>query len=215
MLSAFCTVVVVAGGLIRVIIHFTKKDDLIEQCSIRAQRDGFAVYPFGFWGPIRNTNLDEEDADRWCTRSWNSGSWQEILSLLITGTLAAFWTMIVYAYYRQLLDPSSVANQTRVVAVTTYPQHYNPPYGGGSGYGYNMPYSGPPPGQQWQPGPGVPPSGGQWQPPSGPPPGQYAPPPGNPPNWDGGYSQNKDSKPDENPFADFTEIDKRDQQGRS
>jgi hypothetical protein len=211
LLSAFTTLVVFAGGLLRIIIHFTKKNDLISQCTTLAQRDGTAVYPFGFWGPIRDDDVDKDEAEEWCNQSWNHGSWSEIVSMLITVTLAAFWTMIVYSYYRQLLDPSSVANSTRLVPVQTYPQHYNQPYGSTPhlGYGYNMPYaggpgyvSGPPPPGEWHQGP--PP--GQWQPPQGPPPaGTFAPPAGAPPNWEGGYSQDKGAKAD-NPFEDFTET---------
>ncbi|KAH8827105.1 hypothetical protein DL96DRAFT_1605524 [Flagelloscypha sp. PMI_526] len=190
LLSAFTTVAVLAGGLVRVVIHFTKKNELISQCTNDAKENGFAVYPFGFWGPVRTDRFDDDDASRWCNDSWDHNSWSEIVSMIFTTLIAGFWTLIT---------PSSVANTTRIIAVgQSYPNHYNPPYG----YGYNMPYAGgPPPGGQWQPPPGAPPSG-PWQPPAG---NQFAPPSGPPPEWEGGYTQSKDTKAD-NPFEDFTEI---------
>lgn len=104
--------------------------------------------------------------------------------------LSAFFTVVAFNYYRQLLDPSSPANARRTPQVRNeaYPSHYNPPYNASVpnlGYGYNMPYA-----------------GGPFQAPPGPPPSHddYNKPPG----YTGsdaalGYGA-KDTK---DPFADF------------
>lgn len=114
--------------------------------------------------------------------------------------LAGLFCSIAFAYYRQLLDPTSAANAFRspsnqARAEGAFPAHYNQAYGASVpnlGYGYNMPYAG------------------------GPPPSQFAPPPGPPPapayenkgygvGLDG-QDKSRDNK-NENPFADFDEHD--------
>ncbi|PSS34217.1 hypothetical protein PHLCEN_2v1727 [Hermanssonia centrifuga] len=121
---------------------------------------------FGIWGPTVRDKLDATDAQTF---------------------LAFFFVSIAYTYYRQVLDPTSVANaarapsaQHRIVAnqydTPAYPQHYNPPY---------LPYN--PPAPIYAPPPGPPPSVGK------------------PPAYEGGeadgYLDGKDKA--EDPFADF------------
>lgn len=111
--------------------------------------------------------------------------------------------MMAFAYYRQLLDPTSPANAHRApssqVRMDNYPQHYNPPYNASVpnlGYGYNAPYA------------GGPYTGQPYAPPRGPPPAHddsFIPPYDNkPPGYTGGDENggygNNDSK---DPFADF------------
>ena len=82
-----------------------------------------------------------------CDRAWNRGAWSNILAFLIELCLAAFFLFIIFGYYKQLLDPSSVANFARPqnqYPLGAYPQ---PPYAGGYGYSPNFPPpQGPPPG---------------------------------------------------------------------
>ena len=122
--------------------------------------------------------------------------------------LAALWTSIAFSYYRQVLDPTSAANVSRVPAPQQWAAHYNPPYDGGNSYG--QPYYG-------QQGYGQPGWGQQgYGAPPGPPPQQhFTPPPGPPPDaaanklpdyvgadGNAGAMYNHDKKPDD-PFADF------------
>ena len=101
--------------------------------------------------------------------------------------------MIAFAYYHQVLDPTSAANVQRTPAVPlgTNPDHYNRPYDAE----YAAPQYAPYPAPQYAP--------------------QYAPPPGPPPS-DMGYgvgmaAKSRDVKDDnesdvtkfEDPFADF------------
>jgi len=152
-LSLVATALVLAAGLFRIIIHFTRKNDIIRACSTFTE--GSVVF-FGFWGPVSRDTIDPQEAADWCERSWNRESWAEIVSLLFTLFLAGLFTSVAFSYYRQVLDPSSVANARPTVRVDGYPSHYNPPYGSNAGYGYNIPY----PGGQYQP----------YAPPQGPPP---------------------------------------------
>jgi len=153
-LSVVATALVLAAGLFRTIIHFTRKNDIINACSTFTE--GEVVF-FGFWGPVSRDNLDREEAAEWCERSWGRESWAEIVSLLFTLVLAGLFTSVAFAYYRQVLDPSSVANARPPVRVDMYPSHYNPAYGSNAGYGYNNQYPAGPYHQPYAPPPGPPP----------------------------------------------------------
>lgn len=198
LLSGVVILLVAASGLLRVVIHFTMKNDIISECANLTENRDFVYYPFGFFGPSRHTVLSADDAERWCQNAWDHDSWAEIVSLLILLVLAGIWTSIAFSYYRQVLDPTSPANVSRVPAPQNWASHYSPPYSG--------PYGG-------QPYYGQAPHGQQpYGPPQGPPPQQqYAPPPGPPPPGyvggdgvaGGAYGQKLEEK--DNPFADFDE----------
>ena len=80
-----------------------------------------------------------------------------LAELLITSVVVAgFFATVAFAYFRQVLDPSSPANALRGPAqhrMGAFPSHYNRPYdlstsGGGPGYyAYPAP-QGPPPSHQ-------------------------------------------------------------------
>ncbi|KAJ7241726.1 hypothetical protein B0H12DRAFT_42520 [Mycena haematopus] len=185
-----------AGGIFQVVVHFTSKSDIIKECTNLTNGDTVAVYPFGFFGPSNHQTIDAEDAASWCNDQYNRNSWSDIVSLLIYIFLSVSFSMLAWGYYRQVLDPTSVANFTRAPAqFNSYPMH-SQPYNDNSsvpnlGYnaavpnlGYNAPYAN----QQ-----------------------TYAPPPGAPPagkptyGVEPGYGEDK-----ENPFADFDERTERD-----
>ncbi|KAG7096015.1 hypothetical protein E1B28_006698 [Marasmius oreades] len=196
LLSGVVILLVLASGLLRTVIHFTMKDDIISECTNLTKDDTFVSYPFGFFGPARHSVVDEADANRWCQNAWDHDSWAEIVSLLILLFLSGLWTSIAFSYYRQVLDPTSPANVSRVPAPQDWASHYNPPYSGpygGRPYYGQQPY-GPP----------------QYVPPPGPPQQQYGPPPGPPPppgyaGGDGvaGGAYKKQLEEKDNPFADF------------
>ncbi|KAJ2916228.1 hypothetical protein MD484_g4191, partial [Candolleomyces efflorescens] len=182
--------VLVAGiGLTRVIIHFTMKNTIINSC-INAVDGGTYVYS-GFWGPITSGRIDTITATNWCNRSWDRGSWSEIIAFLATAFLAALFASVAFGFYRQLLDPSSVANAWRApVRTDAFPSHYAPPYSAGQPY--------PPPHHAPYTPAGAPPYGGyqnQWAPPAGPPPDENKPPGYEGWGYGAGATDNKD------PFA--------------
>ncbi|KAF9262781.1 hypothetical protein L218DRAFT_1077705 [Marasmius fiardii PR-910] len=196
-LSGLVILLVAASGLLRVVVHFTQKNDIISECSTLTEGRDFVYYPFGFFGPSQHTVINEADANRWCQNAWDHDSWAEIVSLLILLVLATLWASIAFSYYRQALDPTSPANVSRVPAPQNWASHYNPPYS--NPYG-GQPYYGQPP--HGQPAYG---------PPQGPPPQQQYGPPAGPPGYvgadgiaGGAYNQNKkELEEKDNPFADF------------
>lgn len=109
---------------------------------------------------------------------------------------------MAFAYYRQMQDPTSVANSFRAPSNLMrgggngYPQHYNPPYGNSMP---DLPYRAGPAPTTYAPPPGPPPFGGASAP------GYDLDDAGKPPGYEGGgYFDGKnhdDSKDD--PFADF------------
>ncbi|KAJ3716380.1 hypothetical protein C8R42DRAFT_678263 [Lentinula raphanica] len=196
MLSFATVLIATGGGLLDVIVHFTMKNDIINECTNLVTGDDVVFYPFGFFGPVSHSVIDSADAKSWCESEWDHDSWADIVELLILIFLSVMFSMFSYAYYRQLLDPTSAANVVRTpnrAPPSGFPSHYNPAYNASVpslGYQYG-PY-----GQQ--------------------PYGQFAPPPGPPPAMDDdgklpgytggpGYGYGVDDKAKENPFADFDE----------
>ncbi|KAG6885544.1 hypothetical protein C0993_000329 [Termitomyces sp. T159_Od127] len=153
--------------------------DALRECQQVTSNEEL-VY-FGFWGPIFTHDITPSEAAAWCQRAWDHDTWAEILALIILGILGGLFTMVTFAYYRQLLNPSSFANSGRAPSHQVrfgsgYPDHYNPPF---------YPYDG----------------RTQYAPPPGPPPG-HEPYDGKPPGYAGygyGYNTDVDSK---NPFSD-------------
>ncbi|KAF5372565.1 hypothetical protein D9758_005162 [Tetrapyrgos nigripes] len=197
LLSAATTLIVIGGGIFEIVVHFTMKGDIIGVCTSSLEGEDFVEYPFGFFGPRRFGTINGQDASDWCNREWDHDSWADIVGLLILIFLSALFTTTAFAYYRQLLDPTSVANVTRTPQNRMgpgYPSHYNPPYEGSvPPLGYNQP-----------------PYGGYAPPPGPPPQATFARDvegaDGKPPGYaggDGSLSYGLDDK--ENPFADFDE----------
>ncbi|KAL1679326.1 hypothetical protein EV122DRAFT_289695 [Schizophyllum commune] len=170
LLSAFTTLIVIAGGIVRLIVHFHFKDAIIDECSSLTEGQDVYTYPFGFWGPVHEEQVSEAEAARWCKAHWDHDSWGEVIELLITTFLALLFSMIAFAFYRQLLDPASPANASRAPSNefrSGNAAHYAPPYNAsvpGLGYGYGQPAYG-------QPAYGQP----MYAPPAGPPPGFLGP----------------------------------------
>ncbi|KAH9829211.1 uncharacterized protein C8Q71DRAFT_728201 [Rhodofomes roseus] len=138
LLSVGSALAAVAAGFMRVIVHFTLKE-------------------YGFWGPTFDTKLSAGQANDYCKGIWSHDSAVEIISLIIEMLLAAFFCMLSFAYYHQLLDPTSAANVTRRpgpaavpprdfddgagAGAQGFPSHYNPPY---LGYDAPAPHAVPP-----------------------------------------------------------------------
>ncbi|GLB39623.1 hypothetical protein LshimejAT787_0701330 [Lyophyllum shimeji] len=193
-LAAFATLIVMAAGLTRVVTHFIWKRDIISECTELSTNKRVVYY--GFWGPIEADILDPQEAEDWCTRYWDRDSWAQVVAFLILSVLGILFTLLTFAYYRQLLDPASPANASRAPSnqarmAGAFPTHYNPPYDASIpdlSYNYG-PYSAQP----------------QYAPPAGPPPGHMPPvDDGKPPGYTGGPAGfDGDAKDGKNPFADF------------
>jgi hypothetical protein len=180
----------IATGLARVVVHFVKKNALISECSNITSGDE-VLFRYGWFGPTTSHVVSQDEADEWCRRAWDHDSVSEIVSLLIIIVLALFFCTLAFAYYRQLMDPTSPANVFRTPGNqprmdSSYPNHYNPAYGAGP-YGYNLPYA------------GGPAHSGQFAPPAGVPPESLS----YQPKGYGVGTGDQAPKKDENPFADF------------
>jgi len=194
LLAGLSALIVAAVGLMRTIIHFAFKSDLMTECEESAS-GGNISFRFGIWGTSTD-GLDGETPAQFCTNAYNRDSVTEIISLIIEIILGLLFTAIAFAYLRQLLDPSSPANASRAPSsqarLDNYPLHYNPPYNASSSnLGYAPAY-----GNVYAPPPGAPP---QFDAEAGKPPayayggGQY-----------GDFGGDKDSKDDkDDPFSDF------------
>ncbi|KIK68391.1 hypothetical protein GYMLUDRAFT_68254 [Collybiopsis luxurians FD-317 M1] len=198
MLSFVTVLIATGGGLLDVIVHFTMKNDIIGECTNLVTGDDVIYYPFGFFGPISHSVIDRDDANSWCISEWNHDSWADIVELLLLIFISSMFSLFSYAYYRQLLDPTSAANVVRAPIrgpPSGFPSHYNPAYNA----------SVPSLGYQYGPGYGQQPYG-QYAPPPGPPPAMAGA-DGKPPGYTGGptYGYEVDDRAKENPFADFDE----------
>ncbi|PIL29139.1 hypothetical protein GSI_09188 [Ganoderma sinense ZZ0214-1] len=170
-LALVAAVAIVGAAFLRVIIHFVYKNGLISECEQVAQGQG-VTFRFGIWGPRVSDRLNAADAATFCNNAWNRDSLDEILFLIFEILFAIFFTVIAWAYYHQVLDPTSAANVSRTPAnpfrggpAGQYPDHYNRPYDAEGAYAAS-------PWQQQNVG-ALP---------------QYAPPPGPPPSHsDMGY----------------------------
>jgi len=144
-LSALC---ILAGSLTQVIVHYIKKETLLDVCADNNTGDTI-FYNWGIWGPTTSTTLDAADAARWCEQAWNRGAWSNIISFLIEICLAAFFLFIIFGYYKQLLDPSSPANIVRPQNQYPLGAYSQQPYAGGYNPNF-LPPQGPPPGAYGQ-----------------------------------------------------------------
>lgn len=125
------TVLLATGvGLMRVVTHFTFKNDLIAECEVIVQGNSSDTL-FGFWGPNSSSNLTATEASSYCNNLWNSNSWSEILITLMVIFLGLLFTSVAFAYYRQSIDPTSPVNSSRTpsnqVRLNEFPS-YNAPY---------------------------------------------------------------------------------------
>ncbi|KIP03287.1 hypothetical protein PHLGIDRAFT_20272 [Phlebiopsis gigantea 11061_1 CR5-6] len=153
-LSIVSSLLIIGAGFMRTITHFIFKNDLISECQQIVQGQDL-VFRFGIWGPVVHDQLSPSEAESFCKDAWNRDSFNEIISLIIEIILAGFFISIAFAYYHQVIDPSSPANATRAPSAEfrneqAFPEHYNPPY---------MAYDAPR--QQYAPPPGPPPAFGK------------------------------------------------------
>jgi len=111
-LSILTSLLILGASLTQTVVHFTMKTALINQCT--SDTTGETVFlSWGFWGSSRTTTLDAQDANAWCQDSWDHDSWADILSFILELVVAVLFVSIAFAYYRQLVDPTSPVNASR------------------------------------------------------------------------------------------------------
>jgi len=127
LLSVLASILVLGGNLAQLVFHFTQKNHLISMCA--AENTGDTVYyGWGFFSPSHRSTLTGKEAKKWCNREWENDSVSSIIALIIEMFLAVLFVSIVFAYYRQLIDPTSPVNVSFPDRPGFAPQSYNPPY---------------------------------------------------------------------------------------
>ncbi|KAF9806045.1 hypothetical protein IEO21_08816 [Rhodonia placenta] len=99
LLTVVSALAIVGAGLIRVIVHFMLKNELIDECTKIAKGDT-VIEQFGFWGPTFETKLNQSEANTCethpvlasavrlrphadCHNTWSHDSFVEIISFII------------------------------------------------------------------------------------------------------------------------------------
>jgi len=141
-LSILAAVLFIAGEALRFSVYFTRKNDLIKNCT--QQATGETVQTYGsFWGNGGNSEtLSPADAQTWCNSSWVRSVWSTAAWLAITTILAVFFVMLAFSFYHQLLTPQVLA-PSQAYPLGTFGSD-STPYNPQTGYQYPAP-SGPPP----------------------------------------------------------------------
>jgi len=160
-LFAYSTVVaallIIGAGFIRTIVHFTLKNDLISECTLAATNQTVS-FTTGIWGSSSDQQLNQTEALQWCQGAWSHDSFSEIVTLIVAIIVSVLFSYITFAYYRQVLDPSSPTNAMRAPSnqarMGAYPSAYAPPYNGyvpSLGYNYPSSYAPPPRDERFAP----------------------------------------------------------------
>ncbi|KAH9034770.1 hypothetical protein EDB85DRAFT_2274387 [Lactarius pseudohatsudake] len=158
-LAIAATVIVIAAGLLRTIVHFMLKNDLISECTVLAQ-GADVVFRWGIWSADPRDNLKPDEAAKFCKSAWSHDSFSEIAWLIgeidiltsFRTALMSLFSVIAFSYAQQESALVSGARREHL------PASYAPAYGAGPGYAagdesnlnlpevqYNQSYA-PPPG---------------------------------------------------------------------
>jgi hypothetical protein len=188
-LSVVVAVIVVASGLIRTIVHFMLKSDLIAECTTVAQ-GGNVDFRWGIWNDDSGDHLTAQEAANFCKDAWNHDSFAEIVWLIGEIILMTLFAVISFSYAQQETAIAEGAKRERL------PPSYNPAYTAGPGYAMGDEGNANLPDLAYNQ--------------------SYAPPPGPPPPFDRSlpsYGDEEDDKTmvkdSEDPFADFEDHTRR------
>ncbi|KAI0062586.1 hypothetical protein BV25DRAFT_1916096 [Artomyces pyxidatus] len=99
-LSMVAAAFVIGAALLRVIVHFTLKDELFSECTTLASNQT-VHFSWGIWGLHPNNPLPPDQVDSWCAKAWSQDSWSDILILAGEILFMGFLTLIVFSYARQ------------------------------------------------------------------------------------------------------------------
>jgi len=147
-LSAVVTVILISVGLLRTIVHFMLKNNLISECTSLATGENVVVV-WGFWSTKTHETLTADQAAQFCRDAWKHDSFNEIVWLLAEIVLLPMLTYIAFSYARRESGLTSSSTRTRL------PRAYNPAYAAGNDSSVTLPvvaYD-----QTYAPPPGSPP----------------------------------------------------------
>ncbi|KZT43352.1 hypothetical protein SISSUDRAFT_686606 [Sistotremastrum suecicum HHB10207 ss-3] len=132
-MSLLAAFIVSGAELLNIVLHFTLKDTLINECTQAATNETIS-FNFGFFGGHTSEVLTPDEAKQWCNNAWSHDTFSDFAWFLVGTILGLLFASTVYSYYHQLLDPTSVASRlpraTEDVNLNTFPSNsYAPPPG--------------------------------------------------------------------------------------
>jgi len=190
-LALAATIIVIAAGFMRTILHFMLKDSLISECTALATGKD-VIFVWGVWTSNPGQDLTTAEAATYCKRAWSNDSASEIIWLIAEIIFLPVFTVVVFTYASHEAALAAGGARTRI------PTAYKPAYPAGSRDAEStltlneLPYE-----------------------------SRYAPPPGAPPPFDRtlpSYTSGDEDKKDtesmvtvavEDPFADFEDDSRR------
>jgi len=100
---------VFATEVLRLVLHFVLKNQLISSCVQAIQgQEGTTVTGSPFNEHVNHHVITPQDAQDDCNSLWSHDTFTDIAWLLVATLLGMFFAAINFAYYRQLMDPSSM-----------------------------------------------------------------------------------------------------------
>lgn len=112
-LSLIATALVFGAEILRLVVHFKFKQDMIAQCITAAESPDGVGDDTGLFGNHHASDLDPDTATSFCNDAWSHNTFSDIAWLLISLICSLVFASLAYSYYRQLLDPTSGVGRTR------------------------------------------------------------------------------------------------------
>ncbi|CCO34054.1 hypothetical protein BN14_08146 [Rhizoctonia solani AG-1 IB] len=81
--SVAAVVAVLAAEVIRIIIHFSLKGSLIDECT-RENTGDIIISRHGFWDPVTTATLSEAQAREWCSDAWSRGTFSDFAWFIVS-----------------------------------------------------------------------------------------------------------------------------------
>ncbi|KAI5479683.1 capsular associated protein [Pseudohyphozyma bogoriensis] len=122
--SVLAAIVVSAAEILRVVIHFSYKSQIISVC-VADEMDANTA----------NDTITETQANTLCTNSWGNSTWWDIVLMLLTFVLAFLFSSIAASFAHQLANPSVLRTQAAHLAPSAAYNYPLAPYPGPSPYG--------------------------------------------------------------------------------
>jgi len=110
LLTLIAALLVSGAEMLRIVIHFKFKSTIISQCItfVMSDNDDDGI---GFFGSHHANGLSQADATSFCNQAWNHDTFADIAWFIISIILTLLFSSIAFAYYNQLLDPSSASTR--------------------------------------------------------------------------------------------------------
>ncbi|GAA5873348.1 hypothetical protein JCM1840_000032 [Sporobolomyces johnsonii] len=105
--SATVAVVVTAAEIMRVVVHFTDKADIINTCESSYSSD------------ISNGTATSADVTSYCTDQWQNNSYVDIALLLFSFFLSFFFASLTASYLHQLQNPQLLRTHAPTLAASS------------------------------------------------------------------------------------------------